>query len=804
MSYGSVIHDSEPHGIAPNEDEVLYVSDYGASLTYSTSSTHTKGWFNNAIDWTCGQLAGTESPAVPPTLSSISACLSSENDVLTNMGALANPSSVTDLFFAKVLDTDGSPTDSANIVGKITFTQALNLTNQNAIDYLKIIGNKLDIAAGAGTYAKVGLNTYVSGTTESLFKTKGATIIMGQLTGLSDSPTLVVKDNSGNALNFGDGAYPVISNRSFSDANNTFTFNTDHFTSFEIQDTTAPTAAIEYSKDAGVTYTSTISVKDTDTLRIRATFSEPMADSPVTKIAIDNGVLVATDMTKTDNTHYYYDLNVPAGDINTVTVSLSVGTDFDANVVTATPTGGGTFTIDNTLPTLSETTPVTTPTEDNTPSYTFTSTEAGTITYGGDCSSSTTSAVVGANTVTFDALAVGAHSNCTITVTDQAGNPSSALAVTAFTVTIPVPTFGHNYNIVAASDFDAAIDSLGNIYTAYTNGGNVYVKKNRGSSELVSAGSGPAIAIDNSDNIHIIYNNSGLKYKKKTGAVWGEQRDVNGGTVFYSIDTDSNGYVHIASDSGGDGGRGHIAYVKDTASGWTAPLFELTGWYSDGSGNYYHQPVIRIDNNDKYHLVYEADNWGGRDSWSSKALNITSNSAYGDNSVGGIDWNTGVTLTRNALALDGAVAYIAYWADSEHVAKIDSSWTDITSFTGSSGALSVKNGTVGLAYVNGNVQYVEGGDSGLSSAVDMGTGSSPVSLLGSRYVFRLDGGYVKLTTTETILNTSIPTVTGVADEGVYSAAVTPVFDADATATLNGNPFVSGTSVSSTGNYVLIL
>ena len=46
-------------------------------------------------------------------------------------------------------------------------------------------------------------------------------------------------------------------------------------------------------------------------------------------------------------------------------------------------------------PVLTEVTPVTTPTYDTTPDYTFSSTKAGTITYGGSCSSGTTSATSG-------------------------------------------------------------------------------------------------------------------------------------------------------------------------------------------------------------------------------------------------------------------------------------------------------------------------------------------------------------------------------------------------------------------------
>ena len=51
-------------------------------------------------------------------------------------------------------------------------------------------------------------------------------------------------------------------------------------------------------------------------------------------------------------------------------------------------------TTDTTAPVIAEVTAVTTPTNDTTPDYTFSSDEAGTITYGGSCSSSTTSAIL--------------------------------------------------------------------------------------------------------------------------------------------------------------------------------------------------------------------------------------------------------------------------------------------------------------------------------------------------------------------------------------------------------------------------
>ena len=80
-------------------------------------------------------------------------------------------------------------------------------------------------------------------------------------------------------------------------------------------------------------------------------------------------------------------------------------------------------------PVLTEITTITTPTNDRTPNYTFSSSESGSITYGGSCSSSTTSAISGNNTITLVSSSDGTYSNCTIIVTDSAGNISSTLTI---------------------------------------------------------------------------------------------------------------------------------------------------------------------------------------------------------------------------------------------------------------------------------------------------------------------------------------------------------------------------------------
>ena len=107
---------------------------------------------------------------------------------------------------------------------------------------------------------------------------------------------------------------------------------------------------------------------------------------------------------------------------------------FSLTIISCSEKDENTTTTDTIAPVIAEVTAVTTPTTDSTPNYTFSSDEAGTITYGGSCSSSTTSAISGNNTITFNALSNGTYSNCTIIVKDSAGNASNTLAITSFVV----------------------------------------------------------------------------------------------------------------------------------------------------------------------------------------------------------------------------------------------------------------------------------------------------------------------------------------------------------------------------------
>ena len=159
-------------------------------------------------------------------------------------------------------------------------------------------------------------------------------------------------------------------------------------------------------------------------------------------------------------------LNIIIISIISLTI-ISCGDDKDE--YSATGTTDNTTATDTTAPVIAEVTAVTTPTNDTTPDYTFSSSEAGTITYGGSCTSSTTSASSGNNAITFNTLSIGTYDNCTVMVTDNALNSSSNLPVSTFTVdntTISssasdnaTVTFGqsYQYQLTTSSTFSGTI-----------------------------------------------------------------------------------------------------------------------------------------------------------------------------------------------------------------------------------------------------------------------------------------------------------------------------------------------------------
>lgn len=154
----------------------------------------------------------------------------------------------------------------------------------------------------------------------------------------------------------------------------------------------------------------------------------------------------STDIILTQASSFHENLNFDRN----ISITVRGGYNSDFNSVTGFTLINGMMTISSgtvivenliltTDPAVIQVIPVLTLTTNHNPSYTFSSSVAGTITYGGSCSSATTAAVFGNNTITLTAtgggpLSDGTYSDCTIIVTDVAGNASAPLTINTFTI----------------------------------------------------------------------------------------------------------------------------------------------------------------------------------------------------------------------------------------------------------------------------------------------------------------------------------------------------------------------------------
>jgi hypothetical protein len=109
--------------------------------------------------------------------------------------------------------------------------------------------------------------------------------------------------------------------------------------------------------------------------------------------------------------------------------------------------------IDTIKPQITPRSFIATTTTNTSPSYTFYTTEAGTVSYTGSCGNGNiTQAQEGLNTVTYSNLSNGAYTDCIIRVTDQSSNQSPELLVKEFIV-----------NVDGISDIRADVDNSGTL-----------------------------------------------------------------------------------------------------------------------------------------------------------------------------------------------------------------------------------------------------------------------------------------------------------------------------------------------------
>ncbi|MFZ2149735.1 MAG: peptidoglycan-binding protein [Minisyncoccia bacterium] len=219
---------------------------------------------------------------------------------------------------------------------------------------------------------------------------------------------------------------------------------------------------------------------NTSPVPFTATFSEDVTGFSGADIDLVNGIL--SSFVPASATVYNFGVVPVIQGLMTVDIDINSAIDTAGNNSTAATQFG--ITYDSVSPVIAEVTPVPPLDTDDTPDYTFSSDEAGDITYGGGCSSGTASASAGSNTVTFDSLLDGTY-NCTVRVTDAAGNLSNLLAASAFTIDTTDPTLtsvnisSNNANTAYAKVGDTvtlAFSSSEDIQTpVVTIGGNVAV-----------------------------------------------------------------------------------------------------------------------------------------------------------------------------------------------------------------------------------------------------------------------------------------------------------------------------------------
>ncbi|MCX6744783.1 MAG: hypothetical protein NTX82_04630, partial [Candidatus Parcubacteria bacterium] len=168
------------------------------------------------------------------------------------------------------------------------------------------------------------------------------------------------------------------------------------------------------------------------------------------KISLDGKCCTVTTIAKAGNNTITLGAKVDQGNDTFTCEPMSLGTYDDCRVkvtdVTAQvsdPLQLAPFTV----VILAEVTPVSEVISTNYANYTFASLIAGPITYPGDCSGPTTTAISGLNTIRFTNLTAEVHDDCRILITDNSGSTpvSYTLLVRPFTVAAieevtPVPT----------------------------------------------------------------------------------------------------------------------------------------------------------------------------------------------------------------------------------------------------------------------------------------------------------------------------------------------------------------------------
>ncbi|MCX6781939.1 MAG: fibronectin type III domain-containing protein [Candidatus Magasanikbacteria bacterium] len=191
-----------------------------STSTWSTTSSISKGWFNETTSTLNCSTPPAPGPGVtPPSLDAIVSCLPS--GVTTNMnntGSISDPTRASNLWFEKT----GS--------GKINYSSALNLTDQNTRTLLQNLGTKMELEDG-----RVRLDA----STALIMKNAGATLYFYGLNDLGynniGTGSILVKDDAGAVIPTSSVDYPDMTGASWSSTNSgTLQFDAEHFSEYDV------------------------------------------------------------------------------------------------------------------------------------------------------------------------------------------------------------------------------------------------------------------------------------------------------------------------------------------------------------------------------------------------------------------------------------------------------------------------------------------------------------------------------------------------------------------------------------------
>jgi len=378
----------------------------------------------------------------------------------------------------------------------------------------------------------------------------------------------------------------------------------------------------------------------------------------------------------------------------TITVTDSAGN--VSNTLTITS-----FIVDTSAATLVEVTAVTTPTNDNTPDYTFSSSEAGAITYGGSCSSGTTSATTDNNTITLVSLSDDTYSDCTITVTDNASN-GVTMNISSFVVDTTAPTVT---SVSTTADNQSSVATTDNITVTFSEAMNTtYVTTNTDNtscygtlglssdnfSSCVQMSTSPSSSSDNItftlDPVDNLTEGTTYKTRVTTGV-----RDTAGNTLSSQYETSSGfttplpapanlsataGYKQVALDWDNVTGASSYTVYWDNATGVSTSSTAIINVSDDnythtgltGGATYYYK-VAAVNSSGTGTLSSEDNATAGSSqlmggSMQGKELNLTTKvtTFAGSGGTGDTNNNNGLLATfwkPREMTTDGTNLYVA-------------------------------------------------------------------------------------------------------------------------------------------------